>query len=83
MQIKSNLLPNEGIFFNGQVFDAYVFVTSIIKSAEKSIVLIDNYIDKTVLTILSKKKPNVHITFTLQKFNQQYPKIDLKTYSKS
>jgi len=62
LQIKSNLLPNEGIFFNGQVFDAYVFVTSIIKSAEKSIVLIDNYIDKTVLTILSKKKPNVHIT---------------------
>ncbi len=94
LQIKTNLPPNEGIFFNGQVFDAYVFVTNLIKTAKESIVLIDNYVDETVLSMLAKRKSGVQITiFTskpakqvkidLQKYNQQYPKIELKTFTKS
>ncbi len=53
--IKTNLPPSEGIFYDGQIFDAYEFVSKLIKSAKKSIVLIDNYIDESVLTLLSKK----------------------------
>jgi hypothetical protein len=94
LQIKTNLPPNEGIFFNGQVFDAYVFVTNLIKIAKKSIVLIDNYVDETVLSMLSKRKPGVQATiFTskstkqikldLQKHNQQYPNITIKQFNKS
>jgi hypothetical protein len=48
--IKTNILPNEGIFYDGQIFDAYQFASDIIKSAKKSIVLIDNYVDESVLT---------------------------------
>jgi len=94
LQIKTNLPPNEGIFFNGQVFDAYVFVTNLIKIAKKSIVLIDNYVDETVLSMLSKRKSGVQATiFTskstkqikldLQKHNQQYPNITIKQFNKS
>ncbi len=94
LQIKTSLPPNEGIFFNGQVFDAYVFVTNIIKTARKSIILIDNYIDETVLSILAKREPGVQaIIFTvkpsrqfkadLHKYNQQYPRIIVKTFIKS
>lgn len=93
-QIRTNLPPNEGIFYNGQVFDAYIFVTDVIKSALKSIVLIDNYVDETVLSILSKKNQNVKATiFTknltkqlsldLKKHNEQYPVIEIKVFSKS
>ncbi len=59
LQIKTSLPPNEGIFFNGQVFDAYVFVTNLIKSAKESILLIDNYVDETVLSMLTKRKSRV------------------------
>lgn len=94
LQIKTSLPPNEGIFFNGQVFDAYVFVANLIKTAKESIVLIDNYIDETVLSILAKRKPDVQATvFTskptkqiitdLRKYDQQYPKIKLKFFSES
>jgi len=94
LQIKTSLPPNEGIFFNGQVFDAYVFVTDLIKAAKESIVLIDAYVDETVLSMLSKRKSGVQATiFTskltkqikldLQKHNQQYPRIEMKTYTKS
>lgn len=94
LQIKTSLPPNEGIFFNGQVFDAYVFVTNLIKSAKESILLIDNYVDETVLSMLTKRKSRVQATiFTsnptkqfkldLQKHNQQYPEIELKIYTKS
>lgn len=94
LQLKTNLPPNEGIFFNGQVFDAYVFVNDLIKTANASIFLIDNYVDETVLSMLSKRKPSVSATiFTsklprqfkldLQKHNQQYPEIELKTFTKS
>jgi len=94
LQIKTNLPPREGIFFNGQVFDAYIFVIRLIKTAEKSLIIIDNYIDETVLAILSKRKPGVQVKiFTsnlstqlqvdLQKYYQQYPKIEFITFTKS
>lgn len=83
--------PKQGIFFEGQIFDAYVFVADLIKSATKSIVLIDNYVDETVLTLLTKRKKNCtasiytqHISkkfqLDLKKHNQQYPPIDIKTF---
>jgi len=94
LQIKTNLPPNEGIFFDGQVFDAYIFVTNIIKTAAASIVLIDNYVDETVLFMLSKCKPGVQstiftskptkqFTLDLQKHNQQYPEIEFRSFTKS
>jgi hypothetical protein len=94
MLIKSDHTPNEGIFYNGQVFDAYNFVSKIIKSAKKSIILIDNYIDETVLTLLSKRKNGVDayiysanitqkLKLDIEKFNAQYPKIEIKTYKQS
>jgi phage regulator Rha-like protein len=91
---SKNKQPEKGIFFEGQVFDAYTFVTEIIKKAEKSIVLIDNYVDETVLTILSKRSENVTATiFTkklgkqleldIQKHNEQYPAIEIKMLAES
>jgi len=88
------LNPKQGVFFDGQIFDAYSFVSDLIKSAKHRIVLIDNYVDESVLTLLSKRKKNVtatiftsHITkqlqLDLQKHNQQYPPIELKEFSKS
>lgn len=92
--IKTHLTPNEGIFYDGQIFDAYQFVSGLIKSAKKSIVLIDNYIDESVLTLLSKRNKSVESTIytapisaqlklDLQKFNSQYPVINVKTFTKS
>lgn len=94
MLIKSEYTPNEGIFYDGQVFDAYNFASKIIKSAKKSIVLIDNYLDETVLTLLSKRKQGVSaciysanitqkLKLDIEKFNAQYPKIEIKTYKQS
>jgi len=81
--------PDKGIFFDGQVFDAYAFVSNVIKNAQKDIVLIDNYIDESVFTLLAKRKPGVtatvytkKITKTLhldaEKHAQQYPAVILK-----
>jgi len=92
--IKTNLTPNEGIFYDGQIFDAYQFVSDIVKSATKSIILIDNYIDESVLTLLSKRKNSVEATIytaaissqlklDLKKFNSQYPSIHVKSFTKS
>ena len=92
--IKTNLLPNEGIFYDGQIFDAYQFASDIIKSATKSIVLIDNYVDESVLTLLSKRNSSVSATIytasvskqlklDLKRFNAQYPKVEVKTFTKS
>ena len=92
--IQSSTLPQEGIFFDGQIFDAYQFAAKLVKSAQQSIVLIDNYIDESVLLILSKRNPGVQaVIYTAElnkqqqldtkKFNQQYPEITIKQYSKS
>jgi hypothetical protein len=88
-------VPNRGVFFNGQIFDAYVVANKIIKSAKTSITLIDNYIDETVLTILAKKSKNVKVTLLTKdiskllkldivKFNQQYPaSLEAKSFNLS
>ena len=92
--IRTNLPPHEGIFYDGLVFDAYIFVSDLIKSASKSIVLIDNYVDQTVLSLLSKRNANVDATvysasfskqfnLDLKQFNAQYPAIGVKTFTKS
>ncbi len=94
LHIKTSLLPHEGIFYDGQIFDAYAFVANIIKSAQKSITLIDNYVDETVLLLLSKRNLNVsavvytktisqQLQLDLQKHNAQYPPIEIKPFSKS
>lgn len=90
LQLKSNELPNRGVFFEGQLFDAYVFAIDLIKSAKKSIMLIDNYVDESTLLMLSKRNPNCKATIYTQKLtaqlqldltkhNEQYPGIDIKT----
>ena len=61
LQLKTQELPNQGIFFDGQIFDAYVFASGLIKKAQKEIILIDNYIDETTLTLLGKKAKNTTI----------------------
>jgi hypothetical protein len=92
--IRTNLPPNEGIFYDGQIFDAWQLVSSIVKEAKQSIILIDNYIDDTVLTILAKRRVDVTATIytakfskqlilDLQKHNTQYPKIEIKVFKKS
>lgn len=73
LQIQSAALPNQGVFFDGQVFDAYVLATRIIRSAEKQIILIDNYIEESTLIHLSKKpfgqrNPFIKSTFEIIKF---------------
>jgi len=89
-----DIKPTQGIFFDGQVFDAYVFVADLIKSAKKSIVLIDNYIDETTLLLLAKRKASCTATIytykqseqlkeDLQKHNEQYPPIEIKTFKQS
>lgn len=92
--IKTALPPQEGIFYDGQIFDAYGLISKVVKSAKKSIVLIDNYVDETVLTIFSKRNEEVKATIytsnfskqlqlDLNKHNQQYPEIEIKRYIKS
>jgi len=94
LQIKTSLPPNEGIFFDGQVFDAYLFASDLIKSARESIVLIDNYLDESVLSLLSKRNEGVTATIytsrlnrqfelDLKKHNEQYPAINVETFTKS
>lgn len=79
-QIRTSLPPNEGIFFEGQVFDAYIFVGDLVKSAQKSIVLIDNYVDESVLSILSKRKKNVSAMIFTSNLTKQL-KLDLKKHN--
>jgi len=92
--IKSSLLPDEGIFFDGQIFDAWQFASDLIKSAGESIILIDNYVDESVLTLLSKRRKEVmasiytsgisrQLQLDLKRFNVQYPKIDVIEFNRS
>lgn len=92
--INSNLPPQQGVFFEGQLFDAHVFISKIIKSANQSIFLFDNYIDETVLTQLSKKNKGVlvkiytkniskQLLLDIEKFNQQYEPIFISKFDKS
>jgi len=94
LHINSKLLPTQGIFFDGQIFDAYQFVSDLIRSAEKSIILIDNYVDDSVLTILNKRNKGVKaqiytekikedFKLDLQKYNAQYENIDVIIFKKS
>ena len=93
-RIKTNLPPNEGIFYDGQIFDAWLFVANLIKTAETSVILIDNYIDERVLNLLAKRKRHVEATIytsrisnelrtDIEKHNAQYPKIEVKQFKKS
>jgi hypothetical protein len=90
--VRTSLQPIEGVFFDGQIFDAYKFATDLIRSAKRSIALIDNYVDESVLTMLSKRKAGVtadlytakvnqQLQLDLKKHNAQYEPITIHTYS--
>lgn len=74
------LKPKRGIFFEGQMFDAYAFTSDLIRSAKKSIILIDNYIDDSVLTLLSKRRENISATIYTKNINKPL-KLDLKKHN--
>ena len=87
--VRTSLPPIEGIFFNGQIFDAYKWVSDLIRSAKQSLILIDNYIDESVLLLLSKRDTTVTATIytrkinnllrlDLERHNAQYPPIDVQ-----
>ncbi|NBR13143.1 MAG: DNA-binding protein [Crocinitomicaceae bacterium] len=89
LQLKTNNLPNQGIFFDGQIYDAYELMSKIIRSAKKEIILIDNYVDEITLLMLSKRNPNCKAVIYTQKINaqlqldldkhiEQYPRIQVK-----
>lgn len=91
--IRTSLPPIEGIFFDGQIFDAYVFISNLIKSAKRSLILIDNYIDESVLVLLLKRAEDVkaeirtgHISpklrLDIEKFNSQYAPITISQAKK-
>ena len=93
-QINVHSIPTQGVFFDGQVFDAYELASKIIRSAKKSIVLIDNYVVDITLTDLSKKQKEVNVwlltkntskqlTLDIHKANQQYGNFELKTFTQS
>ncbi len=92
--VRTSLPPVEGIFFEGQIFDAYAFASDLIKSARQRIVLIDNYVDESTLMLLSKRNPEVEATiFTaridqalqldIQRHNAEYPPVTVKEYRQS
>ncbi len=91
LQIQANLPPNQDVFFNGQIFDAYTFVSDLIRSAKKSIILIDNYIDDSVLTHFTKREKSVSLIIItkniskqfkldVKKYKEQYPNVELKEF---
>ena len=91
--VRTSLPPVEGVFYDGQLFDAYKFATDLIRSARQSLLLIDNYVDESVLLMLSKRNAGVkadiytqtvspQLQLDLQKHNSQYPPIDIHTYKK-
>ncbi|MGJ1204679.1 ORF6N domain-containing protein [Sphingobacterium lactis] len=89
---SGKLHSDKGIFYDGQIFDAYTFVADIIRSAQRSIILIDNYVDDTVLTLLGKRGQSVSATIytknisnqlqlDLQRYNSQYPAINVHAFA--
>ena len=85
--------PKQGIFFEGEIFDAYEFVSGLVKDSKEEIILIDNFVDESVLVLFSKRKKNVKVTIytrkiteklnlDLKKFNSQYQEIEIKETSK-
>ena len=91
---ERSIKPKQGIFFDGQIFNAYQFVSDLIRTARKSIIVIDNYIDDGVLTVLSKADKKVQITILtktisqqfaldVKKYNEQYPPITIKEFHNS
>lgn len=92
--VKNSLPPQQGIFFDGQIFDAYHFVADLIRKATRSIVLIDNYVDDSVLAILDKRQSGVSATIYTQKISQQlqldiskhnaqYPPVKVELFNKA
>jgi len=89
---NQNEIPTQGIFYNGQIWDAYELINSLLKSAKKEVVLIDNYIDDTVLTLFSKypklnytiitKTISKQLKLDIQKYNSQYNNLTIKTSNK-
>jgi hypothetical protein len=91
---QSKKTPEQGIFYDGQVYDAYTFACDLIRKAEHTLVLIDNYVDDSVLTLLSKRSAGVlctiytrtiskQLTLDLKKHNQQYPPISIETFKEA
>ena len=91
--VRTSLPPVEGVFYDGQIFDAYKFATDLIRSAWKSLLLIDNYVDESVLLMLSKRSAGVSATVYTQKItaqlqldikkhNRQYPPVEIRIYNK-
>ena len=88
---EGNTKPKQGVFYNGQIYDAYTFVSDLIKGAKKRIILIDNYVDETVLTLLDKREPEVtaviytqqisrHFQLDIDRHNAQYAPIAVETF---
>jgi hypothetical protein len=94
LQISTHQIPTQGVFFDGQVFDAYELASKIIRTAKKSIVLIDNYIDENAITHLAKKDKGVQVhlltksiskqlKLDIQKANEQYGNFEVKPFAQS
>ena len=92
--MRSSLQPKEGVFFNGQIFDAYALIADLIRQARSRIVVIDNYIDDSVLVQLSKRQPGVtvdiydgqiskQLKLDVERHNEQYPGVTLHKYTKA
>ncbi|MBN2368584.1 ORF6N domain-containing protein [Candidatus Woesearchaeota archaeon] len=91
---SKDIKPEKGIFFDGQIFDAYKFVADIIRTADSSIILIDNYIDDAVLTLFTKRRAHVKViiltkaitkqlSLDMKKHNSQYPPVEVKEFKES
>ena len=91
---EQSVIPKQNIFFDGQIFDAYQFVSGLIKSAKTEIVLIDNYVDESVLTMLDKRDSSVKATIytkqvstqfqlDIKRHNAQYPRIEVQAFNKA
>ena len=92
--VRSSLPPVLGVFYDGQVFDAYVFVSNLIRSAKQTLVLIDNYVDETVLTMLDKRQPGVsakiytrsvtqQLSLDIARHDAQYPPLTIESFNRA